>query len=134
MLLYSARPDVAGPGLIVALGLGVGAAVLLAVVVVVVEAVVLRVMKWGAFWRSLLGSLLMNIASGVVGLFFIGLGGLIGPIGWVIVTFLASIAIEGGVLALMKREQAGRGFLAALVANVVTYIPVAGLLIWGLNQ
>ncbi len=124
--------DVAGPGLLAVLGAGIGLAVVLFVVVVLVEAAVLRLVRWGSFRRSLLASLLMNIASVIVGLFFISLS-FIHPVVWLLLAFGLSILIEGGVLVLMDRARAGRGVLAALIANLVTYLPLAGLLAWGLR-
>jgi hypothetical protein len=127
------RLDVAGPGLLAVLGAGLGLAVLLLAVVVLVESVVLRLIGWGTFWRSLLASLLMNVASTILGLFFISLS-FIHPVIWLSLAFLLSVLVEGGVLLLMDRSKARLGFLAALVANVITYLPLGGLLVWGLRQ
>jgi ABC-type nickel/cobalt efflux system permease component RcnA len=129
----SPQLDVAGPGLLAVLGVGIGLAIVLLVVVVLVEAAVLRLVRWATFPRSVLASLLMNIASLVVGLFFISLS-FIHPVIWLLLAFALSVAIEGGVLVLMDRPHAGRGLGAALIANVVTYLPLAGLLAWGLSR
>jgi hypothetical protein len=121
--------DVAGPGLFYLLGGTLVVGVLLAVGVVIVEAVVLTLMKWSRFWRSLLASFVMNLVSGVVGLFVVGLAFSVGQPAWLLLTFVASVLIEGGVIALMDRTHARQGLIASLVANIVTYIPAGGLLL-----
>jgi hypothetical protein len=40
-----------------------------------------------------------------------------------------SVIIEAGVLVLLNRQQARLGLIGALIANVITYIPLA-LLVW----
>jgi hypothetical protein len=121
--------DVAGPGLIIAAGVGLGLAVAGFVAVVLVEAGVLAAMRWNRFRRSLVASLMMNVATTLVGLFLAGLLFSFGSIRWLLVTFVLSVLIEAGVLALLDRPRTRQGLMAALVANVVTYIPLA-LLVW----
>ena len=60
-----------------------------AVAVVVIEAIVLTLMRWGRFWRSLRASLAMNAVTTVIGFFLVG--ALLGlpPALWVAAAFSA---------------------------------------------
>jgi hypothetical protein len=119
--------DVAGPEVFVFLGGAAVVGVLLAVGVVIIEAVVLTLFKWSRFWRALLASFVMNLVSTVVGVFVIGLALTVGAPAWLLLTFVASVVLEGGVIFLMNRPKARIGLLAVLVANVVTYLPLGAL-------
>jgi hypothetical protein len=121
--------DVAGPGLIVALGVGLGLAVAGFVVIVFVEAGVLAALRWARFGRALVASLIMNVATTLVGIFVTGLLFSLGSAAWLLFAFVASVLIEAGVLVLLNRPQARLGLIGALIANVITYIPLA-LLVW----
>ena len=112
--------DVASPGLIFVL-LGGGAVLLCGVVIgiILVEALVLYFMKWGSFKLSLLDAFLMNIVSTIAGGLVIALTQQ--PVIFLIVSFVASILIEGAVLTLLHRASGKRTWLVALVANLVTY-------------
>lgn len=131
MPTYSAGFDVAGPGLFAALGAGIAGTLLGGLLIVFIEAVVLRLMGWGPLWRAFLSSCLMNLASFVVGLFYLGLLGRINGIVWVIGAYLLSVLVEGGVLALLRRAPFGRAVVPAVVPNLITYVPIAALLAWG---
>jgi hypothetical protein len=114
--------DVGGPGLLLVLLAGGAIALVIALVVIVaVETAVLFVSKWGTFRASLVASLVMNVASGIVGfavapLFTLNV--------WValIASLALSILIEGGILMLFKRGAAGLNWRTSLIANTVTYI------------
>jgi len=121
--------DVAGPGAVAFLGGTLVVGVVLFVLVVVVEAVVLTVMKWGRFRRSLLASFLMNVVSTIAGVFVVGIALTVGGPAWLLLTFVASVVLEGGVVVVMDRAQARRGLAACVIANVVSYLPVGCLLI-----
>jgi hypothetical protein len=41
------------------------------------------------------------------------------------------VLIEGGVLALHRKAPLGRAMWPALVSNIVTYVPIAVLIVWG---
>lgn len=125
--------DVAGPGLFAALGAGLAGAALGLVLIVFVEALILRFMGWGPFGRALLSSALMNLASSVVGLLYASLLGRMNGFAWVIGAFILSVIIEAGVLALQRKAAFGRAVWPALVANVVTYLPIAVVVVWGLS-
>jgi hypothetical protein len=123
--------DVAGPGLIIAAGVGLGLAVAGFAAIVLVEAGVLAALRWNRFGRSLVASLLMNVVTTLVGLFVAGLIFTFGSAAWLLLSFVASVLIEGAVLVLLDRPKTRLGLLGALLANVVTYIPLA-LLVWWL--
>jgi hypothetical protein len=119
--------DVAGPEVFVFLGGGVVVGLLLAVGVVVLEAVVLTLFKWGRFWRALLASFAMNLVSTLAGVFVVGLALTVGAPAWLLLTFVASVVLEGAVIFVMDRSKARLGLLAVLVANVASYLPVGAL-------
>jgi hypothetical protein len=121
--------DVAGPGLFVALGVGLGLGIAGFVIIILVEAGVLAALRWARFGRALVASLIMNVATTLVGLFVTGLLFSLGSTAWLLSAFVASVLIEAGVLVLLNRPQARLGLIGALVANVITYIPLA-LLVW----
>lgn len=126
--------DVAGPGLIVALGLGVAAGLAAFVAVALVEAGILTVLRWSGVGRALLAAVVMNVASGVVGLFLIGFVFSVGYVVWLSLAFVLSVLIEAGVLALMDRPKARLGAIASLAANLATYIPLAALVYFFLRN
>ena len=97
------------------------------------ESIVLRLLKWGTFWRSLLASLLMNLPSTLVGFWLIWLAGFsrtyteetpLNRLGiWLIpAAWALSVAIEGGVLVLMKRDGGRQNWVASLAANTASYL------------
>ena len=123
-MFASITHDVAGPGLVLALG---GAAlVVLTSIIIMVEFVVLLLMKWDRVWRSLLASFLMNVTSSIFGgVLAVVANGLFQSV-WIfaIVSFILSVVIEAGVLMLMKRGSARQNWIAALAANLVSYLLV----------
>jgi len=112
----------------VLIGAGLGVAVLWFVAVVVIEAIVLTLMRWGRFWRSLRASLAMNAVTTVIGFFLVG--ALLGlpPALWVAAAFVASVVLEWGVLDRMQHQPGRRALVVSLVANVVTYVPLIVIL------
>jgi hypothetical protein len=131
VVTYSAALDVAGPGLFAILGASAAGALLGSVLIVLVEALVLRFMGWGPFGRALLSSLLMNLASFVVGVFYAALALQVNGWVWVIGAFILSILVEAGVLALTRKAPFKRAAGPVLVSNIVTYVPIAVLLAVG---
>jgi hypothetical protein len=121
--------DVAGPGLIIAAGVGLGLAVGGFVAVVLIEAGILAALRWNRLGRSLVASLLMNVATTLAGLLLASLIFTFGYVLWLLLAFVLSVLIEAGVLVLLDRPQTRLGLISALVANVVTYVPLA-LLVW----
>lgn len=109
--------DVAGPGvIIVAAGMSLLVLMIFMAVITVLEAVVLVVMKWGTFWRSLLASFVMNAVTTLVGFVILA-----GPVG-LLVDFILSVLIEGVILLLFNRGASRKNWIAALVANGVSYL------------
>ncbi len=131
MPLLSPGWDVAGPGLFAALGAGVGGIVVGAVLIVLIEAVILRFMGWGPFGAALRSAFAMNVVSALAGLLYAPLVFQINGIVWVIGAFILSVLIEGGVLAWHRKTPYRRALLPVLVSNVVTYVPIAVLIIAG---
>ena len=117
--------DVAnGPAILLA-GLVLGGSSLL--FVIVIEAVVLRLLRWGTFWRSLRDSLIANAASALVGLLLGYMGLAIGnkalsPIWLLIAAFALSVVIEAGVLKLLAADTQRNIWIATLVMNLASYL------------
>jgi hypothetical protein len=129
---------------------GVVAGVVLVFIIALVEAVVLRLLRWAGFWRSLLDSFVMNLVSTLVGLvlnafaadFYQSCGyspdrggrfcdWLVSPRSLLALAWLLSVLVEGGVLLLLRRHSARQTWLAALAANIASYVPIALLLALG---
>ena len=117
---YSVLADVGGP--ILFTGFGIVAYLALSLL----ESIVLRLLKWATFWRSLLASLLMNLPSTLVGFWLIWLAEFsrLNRLGiWLIpATWALSVVIEGGMLVLMKRDGGRQNWIAALAANTASYL------------
>lgn len=115
--------DVAGPGVLLAAAVfSFGALIVLTLIISIIEAVVMLLLKWGKFGRSLWASLLMNVTSTIFGGVLIALGLFGGSYIWLAVAFVLSVLIEGGVLMLMKRDAARQNWIASLIANVASYL------------
>ena len=113
--------DVGGPGLfIVVLGMGALGLCVGLVIITLAEALVMRFLKWGSLMGSLGASLLMNIVTTIFGLF---LGWMFSQWLWfaLAISYFLSIAIEGGVLMLIKPKQTRLNWIAAFVANSISY-------------
>ena len=115
-------PDVAAPGLVLGqLALTAGFLVLLFSLIVLVESVVLQVLRWGSFKRSLRGSFWMNLASTLVGFFVLSLVPRLGFFG-LLVAWTLSVLIEWAVLASFQPGQKRFTLSLALSANLVSYL------------
>jgi hypothetical protein len=113
--------------------------------IVLIEALVLWRLKWGSFGRSLGDSAIVNLASTLVGLVLFVLfvqtafqcqrvpagdgqhtinscGWLVSPLVGLVVLWALSVAIEGGVLLLLKRHAPRQTWIAALAGNAVSYL------------
>lgn len=120
--------DAGGP--LIFLAFGVFALVFIGLVIVV-EAITLWGLKWGGFWRAWLDSFLMNLVSTVVGVpLLFGYATIFGDtlgVRYVFafaLAFVISVAIEGGVLLVLRRRPNRETWRTALVANVVSYAVV----------
>lgn len=121
--MFASTPyDAAGP--LVMVGLSCSLLIILTLIISTLESVVMFLLKWGRFSRSLWASLLMNIAStmfGLVALAFLDV--LIGDSNLVLaIAFVLSVLIEGGALMLMKRGATRQNWIASLTANLASYL------------
>ncbi len=126
--------DVAGPGvLLFMVGAGLGGLCILTLVITLLEAIVLLLLKWGSFGRSLAAALVMNLVTTMIGfgmlVFMKGDAVYLG----LLLDFLLSILIEGGVLMLFRRGAARANWIASLSANAASYlIIILPIFIFGL--
>ncbi len=117
--------DVAGPGVLIAIAaFSIVALIVLTLIITIAEAIVMLLLKWDKFGRSLWASLLMNITSTIFGGVLIALGVLGGSYAWLLAAFVLSVLIEGGVLMLMKRGAVRQNLLASLIANLASYLVI----------
>lgn len=117
--------DVAGPGVLIAIAaFSIVALIVLTLLITIAEAIVMLLLKWDKFGRSLWASLLMNITSTIFGGVLIALGVLGGSYAWLVAAFVLSVLIEGGVLMLMKRGAVRQNLLASLIANLASYLVI----------
>ncbi len=115
-------PDVAAPGLVLGqLALTAGFLILLFSLIVLVESVLLQVLRWGSFKRSLRGSFWMNLASTLVGFFVLSLVPRLGFLG-LLVAWAISVLIEWAVLARFQPGKKRYTLTLALSANLVSYL------------
>ncbi|GAB1469439.1 hypothetical protein MASR2M66_03150 [Chloroflexota bacterium] len=117
--------DVAGPGVLIAIAaFSIVALIVLTLLITVAEAIVMLLLKWDKFGRSLWASLLMNVTSTIFGGVLIALGVLGGSYAWLVAAFVLSVLIEGGVLMLMKRGEVRKNLLTSLIANLASYLVI----------
>ena len=117
--------DVAGPGVLIAIAaFSIVALIVLTLLITVAEAIVMLLLKWDKFGRSLWASLLMNITSTIFGGVLIALGVLGGSYAWLVAAFVLSVLIEGGVLMLMNRGAVRQNLLTSLIANLASYLVI----------
>ncbi len=128
-MFYSVPYDVAAPWLLIAV-FSLGALTVLTLIISVLESLVMLLLKWDKFGRSLWASLLMNVTSTIFGGVLIALGLFGGSYIWLAVAFVLSVLIEGGVLMLMKRGAACQNWIASLVANLVSYLLIILPFVW----
>jgi hypothetical protein len=115
-------PDIAAPGLVLGqLALTAGFLVLLFSLIVLIESVVLQVLHWGSFKRSLRGSFWMNLASTLAGFLVLGLVPRLGFLG-LLVAWAISVLIEWAVLARFQPGNKRYTLSLALSANLVSYL------------
>ncbi len=117
--------DVAGPGVLIAIAaFSIVALIVLTLIITVAEAVVMLLLKWDKFGRSLWVSLLMNVTSTIFGGVLAAVGVLSGSYAWLVAAFVLSVLIEGGVLMLMKRGEVRKNLLTSLIANLASYLVI----------
>ena len=127
--------DVAGPGILVAAAVfGFGALVALTLFISFAESIVMVLLKWDKYGRSLLASLLMNVTSTIFGGILVAIGALYSSFIWLAVAFVLSVLIEGGILLLMKRGAARQNWIASLLSNIVSYVLIILPFVWLTSQ
>ena len=115
-------PDVAAPGLALGqLALTAGFLVLLFSLIVLVESVVLQVLRWGRFKRSLRGSFWMNLASTLAGFLVLSLVPRLGFAG-LLIAWVISVLIEWAILARFQSGEKRYTLSLAVSANLVSYM------------
>ena len=115
------------------ISLELGAAILFWMVFVVVETAVLQFVNWGDFRHCLRGSLIANLASALVlamSLIWIPRFGLAGLTTGV----LLSILIEGYVFFRLNPDAKSRNWLAAILANLVSFIILIFPVFWIIHR
>jgi hypothetical protein len=135
--------DVAVAPIILASGVTAGVIVFLPIVLI--ESLVLWRLRWGSFRRSLVDSAMINIASTLCGLAFFVMftltlfqcvrvpagdgihsvnscGWLVSPLIGLVGLWALTVAIEGGVLLLLKRHARRQTWIAALASNTASYL------------
>lgn len=115
-----------GPVFVLAGGM---AALVLLAAVVIIETPVLILMRWQPFLASLRDAVIVNVASAAVGLVMVQTLFYFDPITMVVISWLLSIIVEGGVLMLLRQESAQRSFLASLAMNTASYVVLALLIL-----
>ena len=104
-----------------ALVLTLSALVIVFVLIILVEGTVLQLMGWGDLRRSMWSAFLMNLASLVFSLFFLGLAPKLGVPGLGLAWFLSTL-VEWAVLQRLERGRRGRNLLIAIAANLASYL------------
>ena len=87
--------------------------------ILVTESLILWGFDWGSYPISLLHAFLMNLASVIVVFFVLFFLPDVG-IFYILIAVVLSIAIEGLVLTLLRRQEIRRAWLVALVANLMS--------------
>jgi hypothetical protein len=113
--------NVATPGVILGMLLG-GIAVLILVIflIAIIETVILTLVGWEEFKKSLVVSVIMNIASGIVG----GLLLVLFPqptISGLGIAMILSILIEGWIMIRFRPNVVRLTFFAVILANTISY-------------
>ncbi|MFU8773980.1 MAG: hypothetical protein ACNA8H_16365, partial [Anaerolineales bacterium] len=92
------------------------------VVLLLLETLVLVLVKWAGFGKALLAALFMNLVSTIIGL-ILDFTLWDWQLWWVIlIAFAASVIVEGGVLMLMKQTTPRLNIIAAVAANLASYL------------
>ena len=120
--MYLSPPyDVAGPSLLLGLGFTIAALAIMFALIVIVESTVMQLMSWGALRHCLKDAFWMNLASTLIGFFFLALVPRFGYWG-LLLAWAISVIIEALVLGRLNRQAGRKSWLVALVANLVSYL------------
>ena len=114
--------DIPAPGLEPGvLALTLAAVAILFCLMVLIESVVLQLLGWGDLKSSIRASLLMNLASAVLGIPALGLAPIVGLWG-LLVAWTLSVVIEALVLARMGPGDKRYHWITALLANLASFV------------
>ncbi|HWQ14761.1 MAG TPA: hypothetical protein VNL77_18325 [Roseiflexaceae bacterium] len=122
--VFNPSDVISGPALVIG---GTLAAAIALGVAVVAEALVLLALRWAPLLRSARDALIVNMASGIVGIVLAVVFAsplLASDSGWPIAvgSWALSVVIEGAILQRLGQEQpAWRPWTFALIMNVVSY-------------
>ena len=111
-------------------GIAISVASALFFIIIVIEAILLWRIRWGSIKKSILASIGVNIASGFVGYIlvkWIGIDQLVEILRdqflkVMIITWIMSIYIEGGLLVLLNRANWYLSLQSAFIINTASYI------------
>jgi hypothetical protein len=113
--------DVGGSSLAVMLAFGLAFFIILFLLIALVETVALQLLRWGDFKRCLKASVMMNLASTVLGLLFLWLVPALGWLG-ISIAWALSVLIEWLVLMRLQPGERRLNLMAAVVANLASYL------------
>jgi len=103
------------------LGLGVLLFILVVLLMVVIESTIMQLLGWGDFMDSIRAAIWMNLASSLVGVFFLLLIPSYGR--WsLVIGYGLTVIIEGMVLGRFKPEDKRLNWIVSLTANMVSYL------------
>jgi hypothetical protein len=113
--------DVATPGIVIGMLTG-GIAVLILVILLIalIETVILTLLGWQEFRKSLVVSIIMNLASGIVGgilLVFVPRPTVMG----LVIAMILSIIIEAGIMTRFRPNVIRLTLLSVILANILSY-------------
>jgi hypothetical protein len=113
--------DITGPGSVYLLLIfGFLALIVVTVLIALIEGVVLTLLKWNHFRASIIVSLIMNVASGIInGVLLVLLQH--SPLLWLPISFVLSILIEGIILMYFRRDATRQNWLFVLIVNLASY-------------
>jgi hypothetical protein len=113
--------DVASPGVVIGMLAG-GIVVLILVIflIALIEGVILTLLGWEEFKKSLVVSTIMNVASGILGGILLVLVPHPSVMGLVIAMIL-SIVIEGVIMIRFRPNVIRLTLLAVILANLLSY-------------
>lgn len=100
--------------------LTISALVIFLTLIILLESLVLQLLSWGTFQRSMMGSAVANLASGIPVFYFLGQVPRTGATGMLAGLGLA-ILIEGWLLQRLRPEAIRASWFAAVAANIVSY-------------
>jgi hypothetical protein len=114
--------DITGPGSVYLLVIfGFLALVVVTILIALIEGVALTLLKWNPSRTSMIVSIIMNVASGIInGVLLVLLQH--SPLLWLPISFVLSLLIEGFVMMYFKRDSAPQNLFFVLIVNLASYV------------